>query len=263
MERRGALKLIAGVGLVSFAAACGSDDSASSTSTTAGSGSSTTGGTSATTGSGSECATIPEESAGPFPGDGSNGPNILTESGIVRRDIRASFGSSTTVAAGVPLTFTLAVVDSNNGCAPLAGAAVYAWHCDRDGLYSMYSEGAENENYLRGVQEADAGGSITFQTIFPGAYPGRWPHIHFEVYPSLAEATRAGTIIATSQLALPQDSCEVAYAADGYEQSVSNLARTSLESDNVFGDGASQQLATVSGDVDAGFTATLSVPVAR
>ena len=30
---------------------------------------------------------IPEETSGPYPGDGSNGANVLTESGIVRRDI--------------------------------------------------------------------------------------------------------------------------------------------------------------------------------
>ena len=104
VDRRRALKLIAGVGLVSFAAACGSDEKASITSTTAPSSSSTTAGsqTSTTTGSDASCSTIPEETAGPFPGDGSNGPNVLTESGIVRSDIRSSFGSSTTVAEGCP-----------------------------------------------------------------------------------------------------------------------------------------------------------------
>ena len=37
---------------------------------------------------------IPEETAGPYPGDGSNGPNALTRSGIVRGDIRKSFGKA-------------------------------------------------------------------------------------------------------------------------------------------------------------------------
>ena len=104
------------------------------------------------------CSPIPEETAGPFPGDGSNGVNVLTESGVVRSDIRASFGASTTVAEGVPLTIDLTIVDTADGCAPLAGAAVYLWHCDREGRYSMYSEGAADENYLRGVQETDADG---------------------------------------------------------------------------------------------------------
>jgi hypothetical protein len=44
------------------------------------------------------------ETAGPYPGDGSNGPNVLVESGIVRSDIRPSFGSYSGSAAGVPMT---------------------------------------------------------------------------------------------------------------------------------------------------------------
>ena len=35
-----------------------------------------------------------------------------------------------------------------------AGVAVYWWHCDRDGKYSLYSEGIEDQNYLRGAQMA-------------------------------------------------------------------------------------------------------------
>jgi protocatechuate 3,4-dioxygenase beta subunit len=111
------------------------------------------------------------------------------------------------------------------------------------------------------VQEADADGKVTFTTIFPGAYAGRWPHIHFEVYPSLDEATRAGTLTATSQLALPKESCDLAYAQSGYEQSLTNLAQTSLQRDMVFSDGYSAQLATVGGTVTRGMTATLTVPV--
>ena len=108
---------------------------------------------------------------------------------------------------------------------------------------------------------ADATGRVTFTSIFPAAYSGRWPHVHFEVYPSLAEATAAGSKLVTSQLALPQDACEAVYATAGYEQSVTNLAQTSLETDMVFGDGYSTQLGTVSGDPDAGMTVTLNVGV--
>ena len=56
------------------------------------------------------------------------------------------------------------------------------WHCDRLGRYSLYGAGVTNQNYLRGTQEADASGNVTFTSIFPGCYSGRWPHIHFEVY---------------------------------------------------------------------------------
>ena len=41
---------------------------------------------------------IPEETAGPYPGDGSNGPNVLAESGVVRSDITTSFGDASGVA---------------------------------------------------------------------------------------------------------------------------------------------------------------------
>jgi protocatechuate 3,4-dioxygenase beta subunit len=261
VHRRQALKFFGGAAVVAVAAACGSNNSSDSTaasttlSTAAGSSSSTT--SSAT---GSSTAAIPEETAGPFPGDGTNGPNVLTESGIVRRDIRSSFGSSSGTAAGVPATVKLTVLDSATGGA-MPGAAVYLWHCDRDGNYSMYSQGAADQNYLRGVQEAGSDGSVTFTTIFPAAYSGRWPHMHFEVYPSLAEATKAGTPVATSQLALPEDSCQVVYATDGYEQSVTNLDRTSLTTDMVFSDGVSQQTPTVTGTVTDGMTIALNVPV--
>ena len=208
------------------------------------------------------CTPIPEETAGPFPGDGSNGPNVLTDSEAVRSDITASFGSSSTVAQGVPLTVTLAITDLANGCTAFSGAAVYIWHCDRDGLYSMYSPGVTDENYLRGVQEAGADGTVTFQTIFPGAYQGRWPHIHFEVYASLADATSGGAPMATSQIALPPETCDLVFATAGYETSVRNHAATSLESDNVFGeDGGVDQIPTVSGDPATGITALLTVAV--
>ncbi len=206
---------------------------------------------------------IPEETAGPYPGDGSNGVNVLTESGIVRGDLTRSFGTGSAVATGVPLTIALTVLDvAGTGTgSPLAGAAVYLWHCDQQGRYSLYSQGVEQENYLRGVQVADAAGKVTFTSVYPAAYDGRWPHIHFEVYASLEKATAASDKLRTSQLALPEDASARVYATSGYEQSVRNMSNTSLETDNVFSDGYSLQLGTVTGDVDNGLTVTLSVPV--
>ncbi len=266
LSRRNVLALLAGAGATAVLAACGSDSSSSSTATagtTATTGSTAdAGSTSVTSATSASCEPIPEETAGPYPGDGSNGPNVLTEADVVRSDIRSSVGSASGTAEGVPTTFELTVTDTANACAPLAGAAVYLWHCDRDGGYSMYSEGVEDENYLRGVQETDADGKLTFTSIFPACYSGRWPHAHFEVYASVADATGGGEPIATSQLALPQDVCEAVYATDGYEQSVQNLSGVSLDSDNVFGeDGAAQQVPTVSGDVTAGYTASLTFAV--
>lgn len=210
-----------------------------------------------------ECGVeIPQETAGPYPGDGSNGPNVLEASGVVRQDITSSFGTSTSTAEGVPLTVTLTLLDYANGCTPLAGAAVYAWHRDREGKYSMYDSGLQNENYLRGVQEADANGQVTFKTIYPGAYSGRWPHIHFEVFESMSNATAAGQVLAVSQIALTEAACKEVYASAGYESSAQNFPRTTLKSDNVFGnDGGIYQLATVSGSAAAGYAAGLNLTV--
>lgn len=210
-----------------------------------------------------ECGVeIPTETAGPFPGDGSNGPNVLAASGVVRQDITSSFGTGSAKAAGVPLTFTLTLLDNANGCVPLAGAAVYAWHCDREGRYSLYDSGLTKENYLRGVQEADANGQVTFTSVFPGAYSGRWPHIHFEVFESMSNATAAGQVLAVSQIALTKAACDDVYATPGYQASVRNMTRTTLQSDNVFGDdGGIYQLATMTGSAAAGYTAGLNVTI--
>ena len=203
---------------------------------------------------------VPEETAGPFPGDGSNASgqtlNILDDVGVVRRDIRTSLATGNT-AAGVPFEIELQLMNASGECAPLAGYAVYIWHCDREGNYSMYSDGVTAEDYLRGVQVAGSDGKMTFQSIFPACYRGRWPHVHFEVYPSLDLATNAANKIHTSQFALAQDVCEIVYNnVAGYEASVANLAQLSLATDNVFRDGVAQQMATVTGSSEEGYKAS-------
>ncbi len=259
--RRRMLRLAGGIG-ASFGAlqlmGCGDSPTSPSTSTTT-TGTTTTG----TTGTGgtAQCASrIPEETAGPYPGDGSNGPNVLTLTGAVRSDIRSSFAGLSGTADGVPLAIALTIVSAST-CAPLAGYAVYLWHCDRLGRYSLYSSGATNQNYLRGVQEADANGRVVFTSIFPACYAGRWPHIHFEVYPTLAAAQSVANKVATSQIALPKVTCDEVYATTGYEQSVRNMSQVSLATDGIFSDGASLELATMTGSVSGGYTATLTVAV--
>ena len=254
VDRRAALGLFGGVAVATLLAACASPTTTATPSATA------TDTTDPADASG-DLTEVPDETGGPFPGDGSNGVNVLDDSGIVRSDIRSSFGSSTTTAEGVPLTIQLTVRDAATGDA-LSGAAVYLWHCDRDGNYSLYSNGVENENYLRGVQELDSTGTATFSSIFPAAYQGRWPHIHFEVYSDVANAVSSGPIVKTSQIALPKEACDAVYATAGYEQSVRNLSQTSLTQDMVFGDdGGIHQLASMSGSASSGYTAALTIGV--
>ena len=257
LDRRRLLGLFGGLGVAGALAACGQSTSGSTaTPSTSSASSSASAAASSASGPVDE---VPDETAGPYPGDGSNGPNSLDDSGIVRRDIRSSYDISTNVAEGVPLTIRLTARDASTGDA-LVGAAVYLWHCDRDGRYSLYT--LPEENYLRGVQETDASGTVEFTSVFPGCYDGRWPHIHFEVYSSLADATSSGPIVKTSQIALPKEACDVVYATAGYESSVSNLASTSLTRDMVFGDdGGIHQIATMSGDASNGYTAALAIGV--
>lgn len=274
LDRRKALGLLAGSAAAALLAACNRSSGDPTVSATEQSGSSSTAapttsssgaGASSTTAAGAGSAAtavgrIPEETAGPYPGDGTNGPNALSQSGIVRTDIRRSVGSGSATADGVPLTIELTIVDADTGKV-LRDAAVYLWHCDRIGRYSMYSSGVGSENYLRGVQAADAQGKLRFTSVFPGAYDGRWPHIHFHVFDSASGATNGRNARVTSQIALPASVCSQVYATSGYESSSRNLGRTSLASDMVFRDGADLQLAATSGSPSDGYTARLSVGV--
>lgn len=279
LGRRRLLAAFGGLGASAALVACGTDSSSTTTIETGGDtaaappaggapggqgGPGGAGGAAPDTGSSVEVAEgeIPEETAGPYPGDGSNGVNVLAESGVVRSDITSSFGDASGVADGVPVTVRMRVYDlSGDEATPLEGAAIYLWHCDAAGDYSMYSEAVADENYLRGVQVADADGRVEFTSIFPGCYSGRWPHMHFEVYESEAAATSYTNKLRTSQLALPQDVSEDVYADARYSGSAANLAAISLDSDNVFSDGYSLQMASVTGSVDDGYTVTLNVPV--
>jgi protocatechuate 3,4-dioxygenase beta subunit len=255
-RRRALLKWGLGFSALPFLACASSNLDATDMTSEAGAGSSGT-----DTGADDTCSTIPEETEGPYPGDGTNGANALALAGIVRSDIRQSVAGASGVAEGIQLTVTLTLQDGNNGCKPIAGYAIYIWHCDRAGNYSMYSAAAASENYLRGVQETAEDGTVTFTTIFPACYSGRWPHIHFEVYPSLEMASSGANKVATSQLALPEATCEEVYANEGYEASVSNLSQVSLTRDMVFSDSVSQQLAGITGSVESGFVATLKVTI--
>jgi len=241
-----------------------SDTSTGTTTTTPATGTTTTPVTTTTpTGS---CSVIPEETGGPYPADGTNSNasgvvNVLTQSGVVRSDIRSSFNGATGTAAGVPLTIKLQIVNVNGSCATLEGFAVYLWHCDRDGNYSLYSSGVTTQNYLRGVQVSDSSGNLSFTSIYPGCYSGRVPHVHFEVYRTLTAATSASNRLKTSQFAFPDAASNAVYATTGYSASVRNMAAISLATDNVFSDGATLQTVTITGNVTDGYVATLTVGV--
>jgi protocatechuate 3,4-dioxygenase beta subunit len=176
----------------------------------------------------------------------------LIRSGIVRSDVRRSFGTANGLARGVPLTVRLRLVSANSG-QPIAGHAVYLWQCDREGRYSLYAPELTGENYLRGLQASDAAGWVRFTSIFPGGYEGSWPHLHVEVYPSLTE-TGAGDQLHSTRLALPADVCAQVYARRDYADSRAHLATAHLAAD-----GRAPQMAAVTGEIGRGFTAVRHV----
>ncbi|TAL28510.1 MAG: intradiol ring-cleavage dioxygenase [Phenylobacterium sp.] len=276
MRRRQLLGLMAAGGGALMLQGCGgSGDSGTTatssattttttTTTTTGTGTTGTGTTGSTT-----CASTPTETNGPYPADGSNMANgvlsnILNTSGVLRSDIRTSFAGLSGTAAGVPLTLTINLVNVNSACAALADYAIYIWHADALGQYSIYD--LPQQNYLRGVQTTNANGQATFTTIVPGCYAGRYPHIHFEVFRSLATATAYANRSLVSQFAIPAAVCQAVYAAGGYGQSAQRFTQTSTASDNVFGDNTSAQIAamtpSLTGDPTAGYTGSVTVGLA-
>lgn len=208
---------------------------------------STTGTTDETTTSGSSndsCSSTPSETAGPFP--------TKTPSSLVLNDIRSD-------REGTQLTVKITIQNKTNSCAGLADALVDIWHCDAAGNYSEYGgSGMQSTNYqsvhfLRGRQTTDANGLVTFTSIYPGWYSGRAPHIHVHVYNS------AGKSLLVTQIAFPEDISKIVYAQGAYQSH--GQADTQNSNDNVFSDGFSLEMATVSGSVSAGYVLTHNIVV--
>ena len=112
------------------------------------------------------------------------------------------------------------------------------------------------------MQEVDANGVATFTSIFPACYSGRWPHVHFEVYPSVDDATNATNKLVTSQIALPAGRratrCTRRAAT---RRACRNLSRVSLTSDMVFSDGVATQTPSMTGNATSGYVSSLVVGV--
>ncbi len=64
------------------------------------------------------------------------------------------------------------IVRSAAGCTPLPGARIEWWSADAKGEY---------QDALRATQGADGEGRYRYETVAPGRYPGRPPHLHVRV----------------------------------------------------------------------------------
>ncbi len=280
LQRRGLLKLVAGVGLAGAGlvtlGACADELGTGTTATPSADGSSAggppSGGPGGTPpGGGAPDSTqtsdtangeLPEETAGPYPGDGSNGANVLTESGVVRSDITSSFGSSTTNAEGVPLNVTMTLNDFANDKQPLAGAAVYIWHCDREGSTRSTRRRHERELPARRTGDRRQGAGDVHHDL-PGLLLRPLAAHPLRGVPQPGQRDHGSNKIATSQMALTEEARKAVYATAGYEQSVQNLSQVTLASDNVFGDGYDLQIPEITGDPTAGYSLNFTCAVLR
>lgn len=116
--------------------------------------------------------------------------------------------------AGMPMSLTISVVDTS--CKPIPNATVDIWHANAQGQYSGVTDPREgcatcgNATFLRGTQTTNAQGQVTFQTIFPGWYPGRTVHIHVKVWQN-------GKQVLTSQFFVSQADSDTVFATTGYK----------------------------------------------
>ena len=205
LSRREALVAVGAGALALYGVGCADDEKAAAPTSTA-----TTGDASTESAS---CVLTPEQTEGPY---------YIADS-LIRRDI-------TEDRDGTPLQLRLRVQDASS-CDPLKDATVEIWHADAAGTYSGFGAGSGERSFLRGGQKSDADGNVIFETIYPGWYQGRTPHIHVKVH-------AGGQQVHTGQLyfddaisnAVYRDSL---YAARG-EQTTTN------SSDGIYSNGGDQ-----------------------
>ncbi|KAL2826492.1 Intradiol ring-cleavage dioxygenase [Aspergillus cavernicola] len=87
---------------------------------------------------------------------------------------------------GVPVILEQQYIDVET-CKPIPQLYAELWGCNATGVYSgLVVEGNGNPSdlgnrdrtFLRGIQQTDAEGVVTFDTLFPGHYDGRTTHYH-------------------------------------------------------------------------------------
>jgi len=166
---------------------------------------------------------------------------------LVRRDIRGD-------RKGTRLTLNFVVVDASS-CKPISNAAVELWHADAAGVYSGVS--GNTGNFLRGIQRSNSAGRVRFETIVPGWYRGRTPHIHMKVFVG-------GNEIHTGQVFFRPATLRKVYAQGVYASR--GQADTSNGSDQIYqqaGERAIVALKRKGSSVASGYTGTMAIGVKR
>jgi protocatechuate 3,4-dioxygenase beta subunit len=205
--------------------------------------------TSSAASSAASCKVIPTEVVGPFPLS-----TLLDSSKVMRENIAED-------KTGVPLKLRLKLVDVNNSCKPVSGY-VYVWHCDKDGSYSGYPDGDNDQTgktFCRGVQFTDSNGVVNFTTIYPGWYPGRITHMHFQVFLNAVSGLAKATT--TSQFVFPDAINTAVYNTKLYTKGQNTSVEKNTD-DLAFAGDITLQLTHVMGTVETGYTADLEIGLA-
>ena len=172
------------------------------------------------------------------------GPYYL-DLNLVRRNIRGG-------RPGTPLTLRFKVVDATT-CKPIKGATVELWHADASGVYSGVQ--GNSGNFLRGGQRTDANGNVRFETIVPGWYRGRTPHIHMKVFVS-------GNEIHTGQVFFQPATTRKVYAQGAYRSR--GNADTANSADAIYRDAGARALVPLTRKgklIGSGFNGRMTVGV--
>jgi protocatechuate 3,4-dioxygenase beta subunit len=140
---------------------------------------------------------------------------------------------------GLPTLLSILVVNADT-CQPVSGAKVDIWHANAAGIYSapisqMCNDGnalAIASTFLRGIQTTDANGWVHFNTVYPGWYSSRAPHIHSTIRVN-------GSEMVTTQFFFSDDLSNSIYTNHA-AYIPKGRADTSLVRDNVIGGSASR-----------------------
>ncbi|MCS7002135.1 MAG: intradiol ring-cleavage dioxygenase [Dehalococcoidia bacterium] len=190
------------------------------------------------------CIVRPAQTEGPY----------FRDVRLNRSDIRSDPTTGVT-PDGAPLTLIVRVSDvSSNWCAPLPDVMVDVWHCDALGVYSGVNDRLA---FCRGYQMTDETGTATFQTIYPGWYPGRTVHIHFKIRTD-PDAPRGYDF--TSQIYFDDTLSDEIFRAAPYTSNRNRRLRNAQ--DSIYRGGGEQLLAPVTAD-DLGYTAVFTIGLDR
>jgi protocatechuate 3,4-dioxygenase beta subunit len=153
------------------------------------------------------CVLTPEVTSGPY----------YIANHLFRRNIAEN-------QPGMPLALHLRVQHATT-CKPILGANVEIWHANALGVYSGYGSGSSpggggrgggsatptnKLTFLRGHQISAAAGQVIFDTIYPGWYRGRAPHIHIKVHVG-------GSVVHTGQLFFADPTSDAVYRTAHYK----------------------------------------------